>query len=183
MSYLSYGALTQSTGLQENFSNAILAKAASTLPGKTVFVSHASADDQWIPGVLRFFDRFAAPAYVDDFDKRLPKPPTTATALTLKNEIKQCPRFVVLVSPNSRFSRWIPWELGLADGFKNIPLIALLPVTPEGTEENWTKEEYFSLYPRIFSDGPSNDDSSWYVRDPRDALCWHLNLWLHKNVV
>ena len=183
MSYLSYAALTRPTRIEDILENLSLVKEASTLSGKTVFLSHSSADDKFIPSVLRFFNRFEAPAYADDFDKRLPKPPTTATALTLKNEIKQCPRFVVLVSPNCRNSRWIPWELGLADGFKGIPPIALLPVTQEGIEEGWTKDEYFNLYPRIYCDGASSIDDSWKVLDPRDQKPWKLSTWLHVNVV
>lgn len=182
MPYLSYAALAQPTRFEQILENYSLAKEASLLSGKIVFLSHSTADDRHVHGVLRFFKRFKAPAYADDFDKRLPKPPTTATAVTLKDEIKKCPRFVVLVSPNSRLSRWIPWELGLADGFKNIPPIALLPVTPEGAEEAWANEEYFNLYPRIYCNGSSSVDDSWKVLDPRDNVAWKLSFWLHNNV-
>lgn len=183
MAYLSFAAVAPPTGAREILENLSMTKAATSLPGKDVFLSHSSADDKHVAGVLRFFKRFNATVYADDFDNRLPMPPTVSTAVTLKDEIKQCPRFVVLVSPSSQSSRWIPWELGLADGFKDIPPIALLPVTPEGVEEAWTKQEYFNLYPRIFCSGPLEENASWQVSDPRDNTYWALDQWLHKAVV
>jgi hypothetical protein len=93
--------------------------------------------------------------------------------MILKKEIRDASRFIVLVSPNSRFSRWIPWELGLADGYKDVAPIATLPITQSGIEESWAKEEYFGLYPRIYQVG-----NEWYVFDPRDGHPWKLATWL-----
>jgi hypothetical protein len=149
------------------------AEAKTASVANSVFLSHSSADDKFVLGVVIFLRRFGVSVYIDDHDKRLPKPPNTATAAILKDEIKKSGRFVVLVSPNSRFSRWIPWELGLADGFKGVAPIAILPVTQVGEESEWTKEEYFGLYPRIYKSG-----DNWYVLDPRDGKPWTLQGWL-----
>lgn len=161
-----------------NFSNSRYISEAKTASVKaTVFLSHSSADDEHVDRVVLFFRDFDALVYADNYDKSLPKPPNVATAATLKKRIADTSRFVVLVSPNSRSSRWIPWELGVADGKKGVAPIAILPVTPAGAEEAWTVEEYFGLYPRIRS---YNND--WIVVDPRDGKHWTLKNWLHTTI-
>lgn len=152
---------------------AMLAEASTAPSQKDVFLSHSSSDDSSVPAVIAFFAKFGASVYADDFDKRLPNPPSPQTAQILRDEIKGCPRFVVLVTPNSRQSRWIPWELGLADGYKGVPPNALLPITPEGEVQNWVTAEYFGLYPRIV-----HDNGEWKVFDPRDMKTWKLSIWL-----
>lgn len=161
-----------------NFSNSRYITEAKTAAVKaSVFLSHSSADDEHVDRVVLFFRDFDAVVYADNYDKTLPKPPNVATAATLKHRIGDTSRFVVLVSPNSRSSRWIPWEIGIADGKKGVAPIAILPVTPDGVEEAWTVEEYFGLYPRIrlYEDG-------WFVLDPRDKQRWKIKDWLCTNV-
>lgn len=151
----------------------VLSEATATSTGKKVFLSHSTADDAIVPAVIAFFASFGASVYADDFDKRLPNPPNTNTANILKSEIKKCPRFVVLATPNSRSSRWIPWELGLADGYKGVPPNAVFPATATGIIEPWTSEQYFNLYPKIV-----NNNGNWFVTDPRATGMWPLRQWL-----
>jgi hypothetical protein len=161
-----------------NFSNSrYIAEAKTASAQASVFLSHSSADDEHVDRVVLFFRDYDAMIYADNYDVTLPKPPNIATAATLKSRIAGTSRFVVLVSPNSRSSRWIPWELGIADGNKGVAPVAILPITPDGTEENWTLEEYFGLYPRIrlYDDG-------WFVLDPRDKKRWPLKDWLHTAI-
>ena len=176
MAYLSPAYLSRYDVI--NFSNSrYIAEAKTASVKASVFLSHSSADDEHVDRVVLFFRDFDAVVYADNYDKTLPKPPNVATAATLKNRIANTNRFVVLVSPNSRNSRWIPWELGIADGKKGVAPIAILPVTPNGTEEAWTVEEYFGLYPRI----RFNNDA-WIVVDPRDGKHWKLKDWLHTAI-
>jgi len=142
-----------------------------------VFLSHSSADDALVDKVILFFREFDVLVYADNYDQSLPKPPTVDTAVKLKSRIRDASKIIVLVSSNSQKSRWIPWELGFADRDKGIASIGILPVTSDGSEEQWIKEEYFGLYPRIRS---YNDE--WKVIDPRDNKCWVLKDWLHKTV-
>lgn len=161
-----------------NFANSqYIVEAKRATVSASVFLSHSSADDEHVDRVVLFFRDFDAVVYADNYDKTLPKPPNVATAATLKTRIANTSRFVVLVSPNSRGSRWIPWELGIADGKKGVAPVAILPVTNDGTEEAWTVEEYFGLYPRI-----RYLDHAWVVSDPRDKQYWALKYWLHTTV-
>ena len=150
---------------------------ASVFAHQLVFLSHSSKDHPIVPGVIAFFKTFNADVYVDDFDKRLPSPPKISTALTLKNEIRSLARLVVLVTPNSHTSRWIPWELGLGDGFRSIPSNAVFPITPDGEVPSWLETKDFGLYPRIL-----NLDGKWRVTDPRGGTPWALPDWLHNPI-
>lgn len=172
MSFLSFSDVRSiSTAAKSHGLNALEAKASTSVG--SIFLSHSSADDEFVAGAVVFLMQFGFPVYTDNHDRRLPVPPNTQTAKILKDEIKKSRRFVVFVSPNSRFSRWIPWELGLADGYKDVVPIGILPVTSTGEEENWAKEEYFGLYPRIYKSG-----NTWYVEDPRDRKPWTLDGWM-----
>lgn len=155
----------------------LLKEAKESTARKVVFLSHSSKDDPLVAGVIAFFKTLNAGVYADDFDKRLPNPPNTTTAVILKNEIRTVPRLVVLATPNTYTSRWIPWELGLADGFRGIPPNAIFPITPEGEEPSWLTTEYFNLYPKIV-----NLDGAWRVTDPRGTSSWPLKDWLHTQI-
>ncbi len=173
MAFLSYSEIRNKASLLQertyNFSKAASARGS-------VFLSHSSKDDDKVRGVFSFLKSFHVDVYVDDLDRRLPNPPSVETANILKAEIKNASRFVVLVSNNSKDSRWIPWELGLADGYKDVAPIAILPISPTGAEEEWAKTEYISLYPRIYE-----HSGEWRVRDPSDGKYWLLKNWLTSS--
>jgi hypothetical protein len=172
MAFLSFSEVRDLSASVRNRRSVFNESKAST-PTGSIFLSHSSADDEFVEGVVVLLSQFCIPVYTDNHDHRLPSPPDVQTAVILKDEIKKSRRFIVLVSPNSRSSRWIPWELGLADGYKDIPPIGILPITLGGVEENWAKEEYFGLYPRIYF-----ISGTGFVLDPRDGKPWSLKFWL-----
>jgi len=181
MAFLTFDDLRQlSRGLDES---GIIKFAKGAPQGKTVFLSHSSKDGAYIAGAIKFFERFNASVYVDEADNTLPSKPSPATANTLRTWIQACKRFVIMASDNSRDSRWIPWELGLADGTKGVAQVALLPIGPTDTEQYWAELEYLGLYPRILLRQFKGDAGPlWRVYDPRDRKCWHLVDWLHKDI-
>ena len=152
----------------------LLVEARASTTGSRVFLSHSTKDNALVPGVVLLFRTHGASVYADDFDKRLPDPPNVQTAELLKGEIKKHPRFVVLATSNSHTSRWIPWELGLSDGYKGVPPSAILPMTPDGSIPEWYRTQYFHLYPKIVE-----VDGSWKVFDPRVNQHWSLSFWLN----
>lgn len=180
MAFLTYNQIQGFAGSFEK--SQILEKASFLDKEKQVFLSYSSLDKDHIVGTIKFFEQFKANVYVDKDDVRLTFPPSHETAKILKNTINSCPRFVLLVSPNSKNSKWIPWELGLADGFKGTSYIGLLPISDTPIEEDWVKQEYLGLYPRIIWGSLKGQPSEiWKVYDPRDNSSWTLEKWLHDK--
>lgn len=66
-----------------------------------------------------------AQVYVDEVDPEMAPYTNTETAAILKSRIRQSKKLVLLTSKNSKESRWVPWELGVADGYKDLGNIAV----------------------------------------------------------
>jgi len=114
----------------------------------TVFLSHRHTESSGlIDSVKGFFAEQGASVYIDWLDKDMPEITSVVTAELLKTKIKMCKKFVILATPKSIESIWIPWEIGLADQIKGLPNIAILPVVEN--EGNWDRREYYRLYSRI----------------------------------
>ena len=176
MAILAFDELLKRSQLKEER----LVKSASVYAeDKLVFLSYSSLDGKYVPGVVDFFADHDAPVYVDKKDSQLPDPPSLETAHTLAENIQTCPKLVVLVSPSTKTSRWVPWELGLAHGTKGVNHVATLPIGPSSTDEAWSEREYLGLYLRIRK-GRTNNVEQWLVRDPRDGKAWGLKYWLHR---
>ncbi|HUR24934.1 MAG TPA: toll/interleukin-1 receptor domain-containing protein [Candidatus Thermoplasmatota archaeon] len=127
----------------------VLLKQASNAQGKTVFLSHSHQDKKFLPGVIQVLQSEGGQVYVDHIDERLPRQTNRETADILRSTIRSCTRFVAFVTTNSKDSRWIPWELGLADGAKGEPTVALFPSAERAGDSTWTEQEYLGLYRRI----------------------------------
>jgi hypothetical protein len=108
-------------------------------------------------------------------------PPYTSatTAALLKSRICETSRFVLLASTNSKDSRWVPWELGIADGVKLPAHIALFPASDSPYEQSWASWEYLGLYDRIVW-GKLNgyDGNVWMVLDEKSNTATELRRWL-----
>jgi hypothetical protein len=100
---------------------------AFCLPGKNVFLSHTTADDDLVPGVVLVLQGHGASVYVDHQDPSVAGTDCVAIAEHLREVMSQCSRLVMLASPKSKDSKWIPWELGLADGLERQRNVALFP--------------------------------------------------------
>ncbi len=113
---------------KRNINEAAIAKSASASKlNKTIFLAHSSKDAQYLPAVISVLEKHGGKVYVDKADQRPPQNPNRETAEILRGIIKACRRFVMFVTPNSKDSKWVPWELGLADGEKGEYPVALFP--------------------------------------------------------
>lgn len=146
---------------------------------KSVFLSHSSKDIDKLEYVIRFLESFGVKVYIDKTDEKLPRITSTETAKILKENIKRCKKFIVLVSENSKDSRWIPWEVGIADIAKTTDNIALLPVST--VRPSWVNQEYMGLYKRIINeDYLHNGSDSWYVYDNNTDTFSDLKWWINN---
>jgi hypothetical protein len=113
----------------------------------TLFLSHSHKDKALIQPALAFLRSHGAKIYVDWMDDGMPDTVSGETAKKLKERIKQQKKFLVLVTENSKDSRWVPWELGFADSTKGMDHIAAFPVSD--STGDFQHNEYLQIYPRI----------------------------------
>lgn len=165
--------------LQPSERTRILTTASTrSLTGST-FLSHSSKDQDLVVGATLVLQNHGAQVYVDEIDPEMPPYTSDETADLLKSRIKQTKRFVLLTSKNSKDSRWVPWELGIADGYKGLPRIALFPSADSPYDTNWASWEYLGLYHQIaWGRLEGYSDEVWMVLDHKRNTAVELRAWL-----
>ena len=157
----------------------LLRSATATRTGKTVFLAHSSKDALYLPAVISVLENHGGKVYVDKGDQRLPAKPSRQTAEILRSTVQECRRFVAFVTTNSKDSRWIPWELGLADGEKGHSPVAIFPAATHDYEQSWAEQEYLGLYRRIvWGKIKGWKDKGWMVLDHVENSATGLRDWL-----
>jgi hypothetical protein len=157
----------------------VLKGATATILGKTIFLSHSSKDDEILSSVIKILEDHGGKTYVDKKDNRLPEVVSEETAEILRQTIRQCKKLVVLVSANTRDSKWVPWELGIGDEAKKTANVAIFPVVEKALESTWAEQEYLGLYRRILRGkiaGKSSEE--WIVWDHKKNTASTLLNWL-----
>jgi hypothetical protein len=157
MQYIRESDIRRRNAVYESVSQRFLFSSASeSAKAHGVFVSHSHIDSKIAGQLANYVSTFGVPVYVDIFDTELPDRPSSETAELLRKQIGCHPKFVALMSEKALSSRWIPWELGYADGRKEkapipSPDVALFPVLCDA----WTLPgaEYMALYPQVKQDG------------------------------
>lgn len=145
----------------------------------TAFLSHSSKDDDLVVGAIKLLENHGALVYVDEKDPSMPPYTNEDTASLLKGRIRQAKRFVMLASQNSKESRWVPWELGCADGYKGLGNIALFPAVDSILDTAWTSSEYLGLYRRIvWGNLQGYKDPLWMVWNHKTNKADRLSDWL-----
>jgi hypothetical protein len=155
------------------------AAASRSLAGAT-FLSHSSKDEELVVGAIRVLENHGGRVYVDEIDPEMPPYTSEETAALLKTRIRDTSRFVLLASKNSKESKWVPWELGIADGVKTLSQIALFPAADSSFENAWASWEYLGLYRRIvwgMLEGYQRE--VWMVIDEKRNIGVELSKWLN----
>lgn len=171
----------------QNFSKGVIVEShcfekRASASSVDVFLSHSSADKDALPVVIGLLQQHGAKVYIDKADKELPQKTSPETGAKLKERIAQCPKFIVLVTANSKNSRWIPWELGIADEKKKMPNVALLPDVGNQANADWSEQEYLGLYPRVvFAKFNGRASPVWMVRNHHERTGTELGEWLRRS--
>lgn len=127
-----------------------------------LFLSHSHSDLQAagqaagadiLKSIIDMLSDLNVRVYIDSLDPTMPSATNAITAANLRQRIRQCQKFVVVATENALSSRWVPWELGYADGLNDMNRIAVLPLVNSQTT-TWPQSEYFGLYSRIEADAP-----------------------------
>ncbi len=163
---------------------ATLLKSVSTqrTSAGSTFLSHSSRDSDLVLGAITVLENHGASVYVDEVDPEMPPYTTDETAALLKKRIHQSNRFVLLASKNSKESKWVPWELGIADGDKGLNNIALFPASDSTYDQEWASWEYLGLYRRIvWGDLEGHKEPLWIVLDEKKNTAQTLRDWLLRR--
>lgn len=149
--------------------------------GVATFLSHSSKDLDVLPGAIRVLSNHGAAVYIDKKDPALPPYTSRKTASILRDRISQNKKFVLLASSNSKDSRWMPWELGLADGYKRQANVAIFPSVDSQNDTKWTQQEYLGIYDRIvFGDLDGQSQKVWMVWNQEKNEANTLAEWLRS---
>lgn len=142
--------------------------------GFEVFVSHSSADNDFIRKVLLFlkYAKGGVNGYVDWQDSKLQHPTDAQTAKRLKDRIRNSRKMIYVVTNDSLKSVWCSWELGFADRDKGVDNVAILAVKPNNGR--WKHNEYLQQYPWI-----SYENNLFHVAKPNGEII-PLHEWLTK---
>ncbi len=159
----------------------IVRKAETRSPAGSTFLSHSSKDVDLLPGAIAILEAHGAQVYVDKKDEELPPTTSRETASILRNRIKQCSKFILLTTVNSKDSRWVPWELGLADGFRQSSNVAIFPGVDSTRDHAWSEREYLGVYDRIvYGDHRDYPKPIFMVWDQKDNTATELRAWLRR---
>jgi len=145
-------------------------KATETAEGKTfdIFLSHSYSDKDSIKAIKQTIEEMSFSVYVDWIhDGQLDRSKVTKeSADLLRKRMKQCRTLFFVTSLTSPVSKWMPWELGYFDAFKQ--RVAILPIveTPAITNE-YKGQEYLGLYPYVAKDKLKGSEK--------------LTLWIHEE--
>lgn len=154
-------------------------KSLAAMPAMSTFLSHSSKDKEVLPGEIQVLQNHGASVYIDEIDPEMPPYTSEETAALLKQRIAQTKRFVLLTTKNSKESRWVPWELGIADGAKGLSKIAIFPASDTPYDDSWVNWEYLGLYQRVVW-GLLNGHPKelWMVLDTKANTAVPLRDWL-----
>lgn len=119
---------------------------ARTSGVKTAFLCHSHHDANLAKGLVQLLSDAGWRVYIDWQDAEMPDTPNRETAQRIKQKIIDLEYFLFLATPKSMASRWCPWEIGYADGKKQLDRILIVP-TEDGAQTHGN--EYLQLYRRV----------------------------------
>jgi len=114
----------------------------------SIFLSHSHKDKELVEGLIETLAHYSEISiYVDWQDSTMPRVTSRETAQKIKERIANLDYFLILGTKNAMESRWVPWEIGIADTTKSADKIAIIPVI--NLNEKFQGNEYLQLYKRI----------------------------------
>jgi len=111
---------------------------------RSAFLCHSHRDADLAKGLQAFLQKHGWEIYIDWEDATMPDRPDRRTAIRIQEKIKSSEMFFFLATENSMASRWCPWEIGYADGVKDLDRILIVPTMD--SRGNTHGNEYLQLY-------------------------------------
>jgi hypothetical protein len=137
-----------------NFSanSEMLKEARAFTPSQTydVFVSHRTGDAELVWGIKAVIEAEGLSTYVywAENPAAVTQPVTRATADGLRQKMRSCRSLIYVDSSAAGASKWMPWELGYLDGYRE--RVAIFPVAQGASAvTTYIGQEYLGLYPWV----------------------------------
>ena len=112
----------------------------------SIFLSHSHNDATIVSGLIKYLSTFEIDVYVDWQDTSMPSTTNRETAQRIKEKIKELDLFWVLGTKKALLSKWVPWEIGVADVIKS-EQIYIIPINDYNGL--FYGNEYLQLYKRL----------------------------------
>lgn len=130
-----------------NFQESLYKMRSNSQAAVSIFLSHSHKDRDLVEGFINYLADFSMiKIYVDWQDSDMPSSTNRETATRIKKKIAEMNYFIVLATENALKSKWVPWEIGIADTIK-FDKIAIVPVADSNGK--FAGNEYLQLYPSI----------------------------------
>lgn len=113
----------------------------------SIFLSHSHKDRKKARGIVKHLASLGVEVYVDWSDKDMPRETNRLTAERIKDRIEQLDLCMVLLTVNAWRSKWVPWEIGVADQAKGESKVMIIPVVD--SSGHYYGMEFLRLYRRV----------------------------------
>ena len=97
--------------LRENYNN-VLPRATRDNP--RVFISHQKKDSDIAAKIADYLEEAGIDIYFDQYDGSLNRSDPGSVVQAIRYGIENCTHMIVVFSPNTFGSMWVPWEIGYA---------------------------------------------------------------------
>lgn len=113
----------------------------------SIFLSHSHKDRKKARGIVKHLASLGVEVYVDWNDKNMPRETNRLTAERIKDRIEELDLCMVLLTRHACASKWVPWEIGVADITKGESKVLLIPVVDSAGY--FYGMEFLRLYRRV----------------------------------
>ncbi len=141
----------------------------ASVAGHDIFLSHAFDDKELILGVALILEDLGYTVYLDwrDDPSLDRKNVNQATALKLRERMRNSKCLFFATTDNTCNSKWMPWELGFKDGQSNRS--AILPLQ-DTRPDDYKGQEYLGIYPYLTQQRSQAGQERLWVR--RSMTCF-----------
>jgi hypothetical protein len=145
-----------------------------------IFLSHSYSDKELILGVREALEKFRYSVYIDWIDDSGMDRAniTKESVLWIKERMKASKCLIYATSSNSSSSKWMPWELGFMDGFKD--KVVILPVS-QSYATSYKGHEYLGIYPYLEMVTMSNINYLRVTDQQNQNLSYDFSVWLSRG--
>ena len=133
-----------------------------------IFLSHSFLDKELVLGIKILLEELGYSVYVDWIvDYQLNRHNVTkGTAKLIRERMRSCKSLFYAISNNSESSKWMPWECGYFDGYKQ--KVAIFPII-NSLNEKYNRQEYLALYPYVEKVKGENGNTVLYIVENHES--------------